>query len=85
MPSRYAFRGAVASRGGANGSAGKAGFARLRACVVTLNLGGVLALAALLFDPAEESWAAAYALGGAGVIAWACRDSRFSWLWARAD
>lgn len=63
----------------------KAGFARLRACVVTLNLGGVLALAALLFDPAEEAWAAAYALGGSGVIAWACRDSRFSWLWARAD
>ncbi|SNB90917.1 hypothetical protein SAMN02745831_07234 [Streptomyces sp. PgraA7] len=85
MPSRYAFRGAVASRSGANGSGGGAGFARLRACVVTLNLGGVLALAALLFGPAEETWAAAYALGGSGVIAWACRDSRFSWLWARAD
>lgn len=85
MPSRYAFRGAVASRGGANGNAGGAGFARLRACVVTLNLGGFLALAALLFDPAGGAWAAAYALGGSGVIAWACRDSRFSWMWVRVD
>lgn len=85
MPSRYALRGAVASRGGTHGSVGGAGFARLRACAVTLNLGGVFALAALLLGQTEEAWAAAYALGGSGVIAWACRESRFSWLWARAD